>query len=209
MSAPKGIRAMSEEDFYARLKELGKKKKNGEAIRENLAEFLLLPDHVDDWKIVRMARNAKVNKVGRERNLFINELGNLLNQPESNIFNKLDKVQLKADYSAEAPKRTEASQASQASRGVIAVLRCCIALLRLGCGVAVLRWGAKPVHRKAMQHRTCFARAVGGNAPQAKRCNTARALPPKQSKGSKARQGVISRPCNQYLRRQHQLANPA
>lgn len=48
MSAPKGIRAMSEEDFYARLKELGKKKKNGEAIRENLAEFLLLPDHVDD-----------------------------------------------------------------------------------------------------------------------------------------------------------------
>ena len=200
MSAPKGIRAMSEEDFYARLKELGKKKKNGEAIRENLAEFLLLPDHVDDWKIVRMARNAKVNKVGRERNLFINELGNLLNQPESNIFNKLDKVQLKADYSAEAPKRTEASQASQASRGVIAVLRCCIALLRLGCGVAV-GGKARASQSDATPHGLCPCIA--------KRCNTARALPPKQSKGSKARQGVISRPCNQYLRRQHQLANPA
>lgn len=104
MSTPKKIRAMSNEVFYPRLKQLAGKKNSQVATEEELEEFRLMWDNADDRATEELGKDEEVNKEERKREReefkrFLDALDALAQQPQRNRFKEGQKVCLKLNVS--------------------------------------------------------------------------------------------------------------
>ena len=112
MLTPEEIKAMSDEDFYPHLRELAMKTNSGSATGEELEEFRLMWDNVDDRATEQLRRDAEFNREEREGEReefkrFLDARRALLKQPQPNRFEESQKVRLRVNVSPESPAGAE------------------------------------------------------------------------------------------------------
>lgn len=103
------IEVMPDKEFYLRFKELAKKNQHGELTKREKVEYglLMIEDAMremglrDPEAIKRRMRNDE------EWDRFLEALDDLLDQPQANQFQELQRVRLKVACSPEAPKGAE------------------------------------------------------------------------------------------------------
>lgn len=110
MVTPEDVRAMSDEAFYLRLKELAGRMKSNVATGEEEKEDQLLWADIVDRKLAKARGDEEGLKERKEQveewRRFLNILDDFMDQPQPNKFNEGDKVHLLVDV-PEGPAGSE------------------------------------------------------------------------------------------------------